>query len=129
MTHGERACERCKATTMHALTRNRTLNGAAQVGLRCEACDGWTKDRRGRLWIPVAELEAAGIAVDELPIATGPGPDVRCQRCHARGAEQHHWAPRALFGDRADSWPKDWLCKPCHDEWHQIVTPQLVRQA
>jgi hypothetical protein len=51
----------------------------------------------------------------------------RCARCGRRGAEEHHWSPRAIFGkDEAETWPKDFLCKACHDEWHLKVTPQLV---
>ena len=51
----------------------------------------------------------------------------RCARCGSRGAEEHHWAPQAIFGkDEANRWPKDFLCKPCHDEWHRLVTPELV---
>ena len=51
----------------------------------------------------------------------------RCAKCGVRGAEEHHWAPQAMFGkDEANRWPKDFLCKPCHDEWHLKVTPQLV---
>jgi hypothetical protein len=52
----------------------------------------------------------------------------RCARCGARGAEEHHWAPQAKFGkEEADRWPKDFLCKACHDKWHRLVTPELVR--
>ena len=32
----------------------------------------------------------------------------------------------ALFGADADAWPKDYLCRPCHEEWHESVTPQLL---
>ena len=51
----------------------------------------------------------------------------RCAKCGARGAERHHWAPRAIFGqDAAETWPKDFLCLACHEEWHRLVTPQWV---
>jgi len=41
----------------------------------------------------------------------------RCQRCGARSAELHHWAPRAWFED-ADDWPTAYLCRTCHLNWH-----------
>jgi hypothetical protein len=37
----------------------------------------------------------------------------------------HHWAPRHLFGDECDGWPLAFLCRPCHVEWHQRVTPDM----
>jgi len=40
-----------------------------------------------------------------------------CQRCGHYGAELHHWAPSAIFGD-ADKWPTGYLCQPCHSRWH-----------
>ena len=52
----------------------------------------------------------------------------RCVVCGARGAEMHHWAPRAIFGkDECEQWPKDFLCKSCHDLWHLKVTPSYDR--
>ena len=51
----------------------------------------------------------------------------QCEVCGAKGAERHHWAPWALFGDEAERWPQSMLCVPCHLRWHQIVTPSLSR--
>jgi hypothetical protein len=43
-----------------------------------------------------------------------------CARCGSEdGTEEHHWAPRAIFGfAEADRWPTSWLCPPCHRTWH-----------
>lgn len=49
----------------------------------------------------------------------------KCDVCSTEGAQQHHWAPWAIFGDEADRWPQSFLCQACHDRWHQLVTPQL----
>ena len=49
-----------------------------------------------------------------------------CSVCGNLGAENHHWAPVGIFGDEADKWPTDYLCKTCHDRWHSMVTPSLV---
>jgi len=48
-----------------------------------------------------------------------------CQRCFDPGAEFHHMAPRHLFGDEAELWPQFALCRPCHAEWHTIMTPEM----
>lgn len=62
-----------------------------------------------------------------LPVIM-PNVSNRCVRCGERTAELHHWAPQAIFGkEEADKWPKDYLCKVCHDCWHKLVTPQLVK--
>lgn len=60
-----------------------------------------------------------------LPIIRADG-ELKCRKCGAIGAEWHHWAPKGIFGGEADEWPVDPLCKKCHDQWHRMVTPQLV---
>lgn len=47
----------------------------------------------------------------------------QCEVCGKNGAEWHHWAPRAFFGDECERWPQGLLCQYCHSKWHQIVTP------
>lgn len=64
----------------------------------------------------------------ELPVLMPDFTD-RCAVCGSRGAERHHWAPKAIFGtNECEQWPKDYLCKKCHDKWHKLVTPQLVKE-
>ena len=48
-----------------------------------------------------------------------------CEVCAAQGAEEHHWAPRFLFGSDAEKWPKAMLCIACHLKWHTLVTPRM----
>ena len=58
--------------------------------------------------------------VEEIPV----GRDYRnghCQRCGDIGVEDHHIAPRAIFGDSADEWPTVQLCVLCHREWHTVL--------
>jgi len=81
-----------------------------------------------RLFIPREEVEARltleRIAL--LPVIMPPF-EARCPVCGDRGTELHHWAPVAMFGrSEADKWPKDYLCKTHHDDWHRTVTPQLT---
>ncbi len=49
-----------------------------------------------------------------------------CEVCSDLGAEEHHWAPRYLFGDESGQWPTSLLCVPCHIRWHSIVTPKMT---
>jgi hypothetical protein len=48
----------------------------------------------------------------------------RCVVCGALGAEEHHWAPWAIFKDESERWPKSFLCPSCHRRWHDLVTPR-----
>lgn len=45
-----------------------------------------------------------------------------CEVCGERGVELHHWAPKELFPETFERWPKSYLCKRHHDEWHNAVT-------
>jgi DNA-directed RNA polymerase subunit RPC12/RpoP len=46
--------------------------------------------------------------------------DIACSRCGEPGAEQHCWAPHALFDD-AEQWPTDYLCQRCQRRWHNTM--------
>lgn len=35
-----------------------------------------------------------------------------CEVCGKKGAENHHWAPYALFGCESEKWPRSYLCQP-----------------
>jgi ribosomal protein L40E len=49
-----------------------------------------------------------------------------CERCGAEGTEIHHWAPKHLFGAwESTQWPTSHLCRRCHAEWHNRVTPNM----
>lgn len=92
-------------------------NGDSFVFERCDRC---FIRRDGPTWI-----SHQGLDLDLIPVIEDRRFEVPpCRRCGARGTELHHWAPRALFED-ADIWPQDWLCRPCHTEWHQTMTSVL----
>lgn len=56
-------------------------------------------------------------------------PDTPCDRCGVIEFLQcHHWAPRALFGEDAETWPTSDLCQDCHCLWHRTVTPNINRR-
>lgn len=121
-----RPCPRCDRITRQEVSRRVAANLAEHFGWWCLECHWWVESKLGGIWIPKETLVANGVdlsLVRVVEVLEAP----RCARCGARGAEEHHWAPRAIFGkESADDWPKDFLCKSCHDEWHRRVTPQLV---
>jgi hypothetical protein len=51
-----------------------------------------------------------------------------CEVCGKKGAQEHHWAPRHLFGNKAWDWPTGFLCAECHRRWHDVVTPNMSRK-
>ncbi|HMY88832.1 MAG TPA: hypothetical protein PLR40_15860 [Microthrixaceae bacterium] len=54
-------------------------------------------------------------------------PTEQCARCgQIAYLDEHHWAPKHFFDDH-DSWPTSRLCRSCHMEWHNVVTPNMGR--
>lgn len=41
--------------------------------------------------------------------------------CTNLGAENHHWAPKHIFGDECELWPQSSLCREHHDLWHRLT--------
>lgn len=80
---------------------------------------------RTQHFVSAKVVRAAGLEPREIRPAR---PRPACQVCGQQGAEQHHWAPWALFGAEAAAWPQSYLCRSCHDRWHQLVTPQISAQ-
>lgn len=120
-----RACRCCNVDTEWRLFESETKSGARQFGWRCSICNQWQNKSGpgGGFWISQDSLAKAGVDFDSLPFVPNPNLD-RCIVCGERGAELHHWAPRSMFED-AEKWPKDYLCKSCHDRWHLVVTPNI----
>ena len=122
-----RHCPRCGRETRQEISSRLSASHAVHYGWWCLECKGWAPRRNGPgYWIGKEELLRLNVdlsVVRVVEVADGR----RSARCARRGAEEHHWAPRAIFGEEAaKTWPTDFLCKPCHDEWHRKVTPQLV---
>lgn len=121
-----RPCRRCQHDTVQEIHKCITHSGSEVFAWRCQECDQWVpqKDSLG-VWIKRETLIGNGLDLDALPVIMELGE--RCAVCGKRGTEEHHWMPQGLVGkERANMWPKDWLCKEHHDEWHRIVTPTLV---
>lgn len=115
MIFRERPCQRCNKETRQEICARENGNNGLFYGWYCLICKWWTKKDEARTkfdtWIPKEKLVEFGadlslIRVVEITTAE------RCIRCHKRGTEVHHWAPKAIFGPAdAETWPKDYLCK------------------
>jgi hypothetical protein len=115
------ACDHAAAE----LSRNEANGG---IGMWCPSCRAWVTVAVGydRPWLPKDHPALAGIDLARLP-DVGARIYRRCQGPCGQLAqcEEHHWAPRAFFGDECDQWPTAWLCRRCHERWHTRVTPGL----
>ena len=123
----EYTCKKCGKTGLVRLVRNITASGVSQVYWLCRFCND-NADGGGH-YIPHKKLKEYGVVIDDLKVIN----DYRdlehaCIVCGALGAELHHFAPRFLFGDRADKWPTGYLCNYHHLEWHGLVTPDMNKR-
>ncbi|GLT24033.1 hypothetical protein GCM10007933_35040 [Zoogloea oryzae] len=110
-------CKHCHAVRHWGIRRYINLGGSQQFVVVCEWCGARTNQ-----YIKAKVIRALNLIVPEtLPDR----PRHRCVVCNADGAENHHWAPQALFGSEADRWPQSYLCPRCHKRWHDIVTPGI----
>jgi hypothetical protein len=118
-------CANCHTMSEATLVRNITGSGTSQVYWKCNACH---KNAVGTArFIQHALITGYGIKIDDIPTEKDYRVE-KCAVCGELGAEYHHWAPRHLFGDNADKWPTAYLCKAHHDEWHNILTPNMAKQ-
>lgn len=130
MTSKLALCVQCKTEVKIVLHKQIFENGTEHYVWVCSICT--RKNPRGdrQLFIPklIVEKALSVAEIEAIPILME-APVYRCVKCGKRGAELHHWAPKGIFGrEEADKWPRDYLCKPCHDKWHLLVTPQLVME-
>lgn len=92
-------------------------NGAYQIRPWCSECGRWATSS-----LPVQQLRSMGLTPEDCRlVADNRGNLGRCSRfgCEKEGVEDHHFAPRALFGMEADEWPRALLCVDHHNEWHR----------
>lgn len=99
----------------YTLVRIRIASGAEQIRQCCQDCAEVFGPAQARSRFNPEYLE--DLPVVESWTHTRPP----CVVCGARGTEEHHWAPRALFGEEAYVWPTAWLCPACHTRWHQTI--------
>lgn len=127
-THKKGECRNCKIQTTATLHLHVKTDGSQCFVWKCDRCNCCAPHNKGVWWIK-KEIVRQYLNDEEiscLPVLME-SPENRCVVCGERFAQMHHWAPRAIFGDKvAEQWPKDYLCEWCHKKWHKTVTPQLV---
>lgn len=122
-------CKNCQVTQRLILHRQFLASGAHAYLWVCPKCNRRGPIEGEPLYIGNEKVESflTQEQIEALPMIL-PDRETRCAHCGSRDCERHHWAPKAIFGpDEAEQWPKDYLCKECHDLWHSKVTPQLVK--
>jgi len=119
-------CNGCKKPSEFSLHRQIFANGSDHFVWVCKECNRRNPTGDLTYFIPHEKVKSklSEEEIESLPVLM-PDLSVRCAVCGARDAELHHWAPRHIFGDKCESWPKDYLCKSCHDQWHLLVTPNM----
>jgi hypothetical protein len=117
-------CVNCNADTKMILHRRQMTSGGFHYCWQCSSCRRMHV-ANGRTWISASIVSQflTPEQIDALPIISADEP-VNCVKCGSLGAELHHWAPRAIFGNEADQWPTDYLCLPCHRLWHDTINKQ-----
>lgn len=89
-------------------------NGRRQVRGKCVCCGALAGG-----FVPHGLVEN----IESLPVERDHRDGTTCERCGtSEGVEEHHWAPKAIFGwDIANTWPTSFLCPGCHRLWHSTL--------
>ena len=119
-------CKWCNEMVQAELWKKISINGAITFVRICPVCHRFAPFG-GNIFIGKADIYRyfTQEQVDKFPILLPESPN-HCCVCGAKDVENHHWAPRAIFKEEAESWPQAWLCRQCHTKWHKMVTPQLT---
>lgn len=103
--------------------KRRVANGTFQLVWTCGRCAYSSSS------VPHAiATGAVGVFVDELPWLAdyvGNNPPCQVDGCDESATEEQHWFPRAVDAEKAARYPKGYLCRRHHEEWGNLVTPNL----
>jgi hypothetical protein len=104
------------------LHRRQMTSGGFHYCWMCKRCNRMHK-QNGRTWISAFIIGQFFTPGEMAAFPLIPSSMVlHCVKCGKPGAEFHHWAPKAIFGkDEAEQWPTDYLCKDCHEFWHDTI--------
>lgn len=119
-THNTRCLHR---NTMFGAVR--FANGTRHAVRHCPEC-GCNSN-----YYSLKELAQRGVKIESLDIVRDNLDSRPCEVCRSRdGVEVAHWAPEefASYFRNWVAWPTALLCRPCHEEWHRVVTPDIVAQ-
>ena len=114
-----RECCKCGHGPVKGVAKIIDTSGRERYPYICEKCGTRTTVFCPKNEVPQAIKDSPPVFAYELQLG-------ECERCGAyTHVENHHWAPRYLFGDACDEWPTSQLCRACHKEWHDAVTPNM----
>ena len=110
------ACKFCTGLEIERV-RNVTASGASQVFDLCLKCG---KNSNGTaMYLP---RKITGAPEQFRVIADYRLSGEKCAVCGEAGTEDHHFAPRHIFGvEEAELWPRSYLCVKHHKEWHNRI--------
>ena len=119
-------CEKCESNSDFLVVKQIIRSGADVYLWWCSICQtshrsGFIKKEDVIKNLPICK------SLEDIPLARYDCGE-RCAKCGVRGTELHHWAPQGLFDD-AESWPKDYLCKKCHNLWHKKINVKMIKWA
>lgn len=122
-------CSYCNGNNVK-LRRQIAANSRVDFMWYCLTCD--RPAVKGKPFLAKSQIEAWQQSgklknIDAVPIVNDYSVSIVCEVCGKNGAELNHWLPQAFSGmvDNFLDWPTGYLCKGCHDIWHELVTPYL----
>lgn len=121
-------CRKCSKIENVKLRRQITQSGGTQIFWYCTSCEKKAESKfvskldADRILKPFGKTYADLPVIDDYRVG-----GEKCAVCGADGAEYHHWLPQCFANqvENHSAWPASYLCKECHDIWHELVTPYL----
>lgn len=123
-------CQRCNENDRIKLRKQYARNGVVQFMWFCTRCNHTADSKRPFVakskvdgWIRAGKIPS----LDDIQTINDYREGNVCEVCGALGTEYHHWLPQC-FSEVVENhslWPGAYLCKKCHDIWHETVTPYL----
>lgn len=125
--HDRPQCRKCSQTKNVKLRRQYASNGATQVFWYCTNCQVKAESKFVSKAQAIVIASRYGRSLTDIPLLDDYRNRFVCEVCGAEGAEYHHWLPQcfAELVEDHSAWPTAYLCKSCHDIWHETVTPYL----
>lgn len=120
-------CRKCKQNKNVKLRRQYASNGATQIFWYCTSCDVKAESKFVSKAQALVIMSRYELGVADIPLIEDYRSRFTCEVCGESGAEYHHWLPQCFAEQVKDhsAWPASYLCKSCHDIWHELVTPYL----
>lgn len=119
-------CPQCsKAATLSCVEFE---DSSLHAAFYCSACSQVVSND-GKPWLSIDDIGVLGYeSLQDLPFASIQA-GIKCRKCGNTGVQLHHWFPQSY--DKAGHWSHvaDYLCVSCHLEWHDKLTPGLVKHS